>query len=95
MFFKMPLRSRLKSHRVIIPTLVNTSIMAYVRRITLFKIPSESDIDALLKAYDILKQTNKKVRDTFLPTLLLNNSATPERQALHPLLRRQQGVQHV
>jgi hypothetical protein len=35
--------------------------MSYVRRITLFKIPSESDITAVLKAYDILKETNKKV----------------------------------
>jgi Stress responsive A/B Barrel Domain len=36
--------------------------MSQVRRITLFKIPSESDITAVLKAYDILKATNKKVR---------------------------------
>lgn len=40
---------------------LNLSIMSYVRRITLFKIPSESDIEAVLKAYDVLKQTNKKV----------------------------------
>lgn len=35
--------------------------MAPIRRITLFKIPSETDILAVLKAYDVLMATNLKV----------------------------------
>jgi hypothetical protein len=40
--------------------------MSPIRRITLFKIPSESDISAVLSAYDVLMTTNLKV----LPSLL-------------------------
>jgi hypothetical protein len=39
--------------------------MSPVRRITLFKIPSESDITEVLAAYDVLMATNLKV--SYLP----------------------------
>ena len=41
--------------------------MSPIRRITLFKIPSESDISAVLSAYDVLMTTNLKVLLSFPP----------------------------
>lgn len=33
----------------------------YIKRVTLFKIPKEDDIDAVLGQYDILRKTAEKV----------------------------------
>jgi hypothetical protein len=33
----------------------------YIKRVTLFKIPKEEDIDAVLDQYDILRKTAQKV----------------------------------
>lgn len=69
--------------------------MSSVRRITLFKIPSESDIAAVLKAYDILKATNLKVFPSHSHHLPVSLLRSPGRQAVHPLLRRGQSVQYL
>lgn len=33
----------------------------YIKRVTLFKIPKEEDVDAVLAEYDILRKTAEKV----------------------------------
>ena len=72
--------------------------MSPIRRITLFKIPSESDISAVLSAYDVLMATNLKVRHhTSLPAFSLLKKIThlPGLKTLHPNMRRLARLQHL
>jgi hypothetical protein len=39
----------------------STNAAAYVKRLTLFKIPNESDIDKVLQQYEVVKATARKV----------------------------------
>lgn len=41
----------------------------YIKRITLFKIPKEEDIEATLEQYKILRTTAQKVRNTRMADL--------------------------
>ena len=54
----MPVRSN-------IITTVRNMAQSYYKRYTLFKIPKEEDIDAVLKQYDVLRATAVKVGHTF------------------------------
>ena len=72
--------------------------MSPIRRITLFKIPSESDISAVLSAYDVLMTTNLKVLLSFPPLPIsssLTKSPTSGLKTLHPNLRGLARLQHL
>lgn len=47
---------------------------AYIKRTTLFKIPKEEDIEAVLRQYEIVRATARKVRslDSSRPCELVN-----------------------
>jgi hypothetical protein len=36
----------------------------YVKRVSIFKVPKEEDIDAIIAEYDVLRKTAQKVRAT-------------------------------
>lgn len=80
--------------------------MPLFHRITLFKIPSESDVDAVLHSYDILKETNRKVcPSSSIPSpfpstqnhhnIILIEIIYAGSKVLHHLLHRLTGRQHV
>ena len=52
----------------------------YVKRVTLFKIPKEEDIDAVLSEYQVMRATAQKV--AFDPSM---TSFDPERESLNGL----------
>lgn len=43
----------------------------YVKRITLFKIPKEEDIDAIISEYEVLRATAQKVAPLIRPYLFV------------------------
>jgi hypothetical protein len=57
------LRSRFPAGAVVVArrTFTSTATAQHIKRVTLFKIPKEKDIDAVLKQYEKVRATSVKV----------------------------------
>ena len=80
--FPIPSRLPLKNPFIAPPYQVT---MSPIRRITLFKIPSESDISAVLSAYDVLMTTNLKVLLSFPPLPISPSSQISNFRTQNPI----------